>query len=300
MSSFFQIDFPALIVAITASLICALVGSFLVLRRQALMGDALSHVVLPGIVAGYLFAGSIAFMPMFLGALAACMLSVALIATIRKTRIIEPGAAMGIVFTAMFALGVLLLEQQVGRRVHLDAHHALYGALELTYWPELKSWPDFFSPAVWAAVPREIPMLLSVLAMTVVLLLAFYKELKLSTFDPVLARILGFRPELISYALLGMTAIAAVAAFQAVGSILVIAMFICPAAAARLITDDLSLHLWLSCGFSVLMSVTGYALAVGAPYWLGVPAALNAAGMIALSGGLILWLAFLFQKYKAH
>lgn len=287
-----QIDIPALLIAVMAAIICSLCGSFLVLRRQALMSDALSHVVLPGIVVGYLLSGTLAAVPMLLGALSACLLAVALMAVIRRVRIIEPGAIMGIVFTALFALGVLLLEQKVGGRVHLDAHHALYGALELTYWP------DIFTKDAWKSMPADMPLLFGVMILIVTLVLLFYKELKLSTFDPLLAQGQGLHPSWIGGGLLALSAVGCVAAFQAVGSILVIALFICPAACSRLLTHSLSGYLLCSAASAVIMAVAGYGLAASAPYWLGVPSALNAAGMIAVTGGGMVVAAASYSRLK--
>lgn len=282
---FLQIDLPALLIAAMAAVICSLCGAFLVLRRQALMSDALSHVVLPGIVTGYLISGTLAALPMLLGALGACLVAVALMAVIRQVRIIEPGAVMGIVFTSLFALGVLLLEQKVGGRVHLDAHHALYGALELTYWPGI------FTASMWQTIPADMPLLFFVMLAVTLSVLLFYKELKLTTFDPLLARGQGLRPEWVSAGLLALSAVGCVAAFQAVGSILVIALFICPAACARLLTSSLSGYLGCSVASALLMALVGYGLAATAPLWLGVPAALSAAGMMAVTGGLMVALA---------
>ncbi|MCM2343353.1 MAG: metal ABC transporter permease [Alphaproteobacteria bacterium] len=280
-----QIDLPALLIATMAAIICSLCGAFLVLRRQALMSDALSHVVLPGIVTGYLVSGTIAALPMLLGALGACLLAVSLMALIRRVRIIESGAIMGIVFTTLFALGVLLLEQKVGGRVHLDAHHALYGALELTYWPGI------FTPDMWQTMPADMPLLFFVMLAVTMLVLVFYKELKLATFDPLLAQGQGLRPAWVSAGLLALSAVGCVAAFQAVGSILVIALFICPAACARLLTSSLAGYLCCSASCAILMAVIGYGLAATAPLWLGIPAALSAAGMIAVTGGVMVALA---------
>ncbi|QQG36127.1 MAG: metal ABC transporter permease [Micavibrio aeruginosavorus] len=287
-----QIDLPALLIATMAAIICSLCGAFLLLRRQALMSDALSHVVLPGIVVGYLASGTLAALPMLLGALGACLLAVALMAVIRQVRIIEPGAIMGIVFTALFAFGVLLLEQKIGGRVHLDAHHALYGALELTYWPGI------FTKGAWQSMPADMPLLFGVMIAVVALVALFYKELKLSTFDPLLAQGQGLRPSWIGGGLLALSAIGCVAAFQAVGSILVIALFICPAACARLLTSSLSGYLFCSAASAIAMAVIGYGLAATAPLWLGVPAALSAAGMIAVTGGLMVVMATFCARTK--
>ena len=155
-AEFLQFDLPALLVGTLAALVCGLLGNFLVLRRQSLLGDAISHVVLPGIVAGFLVAGAIATVPMLLGAGAAALIAVALIELIRRLARVEPGAAMGVVFTTMFAAGVVLLEQSGARSVHLDVEHALYGNVEATIWLDVAAPSDLFDRSVLATLPDAI------------------------------------------------------------------------------------------------------------------------------------------------
>lgn len=294
LADFLTIDLPAMLVGTLAGIPCALLGTFLVLRRQALIGDALSHVVLPGIVAGFMISGSIATLPMMAGALAASVIAVLLIEAIRRLGRLETGAAMGVVFTVMFAAGVVMLEQGVGTRVDLDAQHALYGAVELTYWRGPTDWASLLDPAIWAALPHSITRLAAVALLTVALVLLFYKELKITTFDPALATSLGIRASWVNAGLILMVAVAAVAAFEAVGSILVIAMFICPAATARMLTDRLSRQLVLSVVFAILSGILGYVFAAFVPLWIGAANSLTAAGMIAAVGGVFQLLAMLF------
>lgn len=286
---FLQIDLPAILVAVLAGTSCALLGSFLVLRKQALMGDALSHVVLPGIAVGFLLSGDIHPLYMMGGALAACLISVALINFIRHWGKVEPGAAMGLVFTAMFALGIVLLETKIGSRVHLDAQHALYGALELTYWPE---------PGNLATLPHQITTLFVLTIFIVLFITLFIKELRITSFDPVLATSMGFKSSWLGAALMTLVALTAVASFEAAGSILVIAMFICPAATARMLCDRLSSQLYTAALFGALSGLLGYILAALAPLWLGFEHSLSAAGMIAVTAGIFQLLAMLFApKY---
>ena len=110
-ADFLAIDLPAILVAVLSATSCGLLGNFLILRRQALIGDAISHVALPGIVAGFLIAGTIATLPLMLGAMAAAVIAAGLIEIIRRAGRLESGAAMGVVFTSMFAIGIVLLEQ---------------------------------------------------------------------------------------------------------------------------------------------------------------------------------------------
>ncbi len=289
--TFLQIDFPALLVAVLAALAAALVGNILVLRRQALMGDALSHMVLPGIVAGYLISGSAHSWALVAGALAAGLIGAGLIAAARRLGGLDPATAMGVVLTALFAGGVLMLELSNTGNVHLDVEHALYGSLESAIWLYPNVWTDIFDPAGWAELPREAPLLAGALLLLGIAFLAAFKEIALVAFDPDYAAALGLPGWISDLLINAAAAIAVVAAFDAVGSILVIAMLICPAATARLLTNSLAAQVWASLGIAVGLAVGGYGLGVWAAPALGAPAALNAAGSMAVAGGAALGLA---------
>lgn len=297
---FLQYDLPSIVLGVLAAISCGLLGNYLVLRRQSLMGDAISHVVLPGIVVGFLFSGTTATWPMMLGAAAAAVVSVALIELVRRIGNVEPGAAMGVVFTTMFAAGVVLLEQSDTSNVHIDVEHALYGNLESAIWLAGERWSDLLDPAKLADMPASVQRLAVVTVLIMAFIAGFFKELKITSFDPALADSLGFSSRTIGFALVVMTAVAAVAAFDAVGSILVIAMFICPAATARLLTDRLSRQIWISGVIAATSGALGYVLAAFGPLWLGYDTSVSAAGMIALVAGLIQVLAMVFApRYGA-
>ena len=287
MTNFLTIDFPAILVAILTATTCGLLGNFLVLRRQALIGDAISHVALPGIVIGFLITGTVATLPLMLGAMGAAVISVGLIETIRRVGGLEIGASIGVVFTAMFAAGIVLLEQTDASNAHIEAEHALYGNLESTLWLGLSSWTDLLTKDAYASMPRELGTITGVTLGISFLIVTFFKELKITTFDPGLATSLGLPVRTISNVLIILVAVAAVAAFDAVGSILVIAMFICPAATARMLTDNLARQLWLSVAVGTVASIGGYILAAFGPQAFGSQKALSAAGMIAVIAGLL-------------
>jgi manganese/zinc/iron transport system permease protein len=270
---FLQYDLPSLLLGVLAALSCAIIGNFLLLRRQSLMGDTISHVVLPGIVGGYLLVGAMSTWAMMGGAGVAAIASVLLIALVRHLARVEGGAAMGLVFTTMFALGVVMLEQSGARAVHLDVEHALYGNLESAVWLDAEGWGDLLSPKKLAALPAAVWRLAGVTALVFGLVILFYKELKLASFDPAFADNLGFSSRAIDLALIVLTAVAAVAAFEAVGSILVIAM--------------LARQIWLSAAFALVSGILGYGVAAFGPIMLGYTASLSAAGMIAVVAGLI-------------
>lgn len=286
-SEFLSIDLPAILVAVLSATSCGLLGNFLVLRRQALIGDAIAHVALPGIVAGFLIAGTIATIPLMFGAMAAAIIAAGLIEIIRRAGRLESGAAMGVVFTTMFAIGIVLLEQTGASNAHIDAEHALYGNLESTLWLGVTNWNDVLSREALSKLPRQLVTLAGVTAAIAILITAFFKELKVSTFDPGLAASLGLPVKTISTALIVVVALAAVAAFEAVGSILVIAMFICPAATARMLTDNLARQLWLSVVVATIAGIGGYGLAAFGPQLWGDSDSLSAGGMIAVVAGLL-------------
>ncbi|ASM73683.1 MULTISPECIES: metal ABC transporter permease [Roseobacteraceae] len=286
-SEFVPLSLVPMLIGICVAIACALPGNFLLLRRQALIGDAISHVVLPGIVVAFLLTGLVASVPMLLGAAGAALVAVAAIEAIRRLGKIEPGAAMGVVFTTMFAGGVLLLEMSDTSSVHLDVEHALYGNLESLIWLDATGWSSLWDPEALAHLPVELPRMATALVAVVLFIAVFWRPLKISTFDEGFARTMGLRTGPLGLALVVVAAIAAVAAFDAVGSIIVIAMFICPPAAARLMTNRLETQIAWSVLFATLAAVIGYVLAGYGPLWLGAQDSVSAAGMIATVSGVL-------------
>ena len=299
-NEFVQFSLTPILIGVFASIACALPGNFLVLRGQALIGDAISHVVLPGIVIAFLLTAGLAPMAMLLGAAGAAIVAVVMIETIKRLGNIEPGAAMGVTFTSLFAAGVLLLEQSDTSTVHLDVEHALMGNLESLVWLQAEGWASLLDPAALAALPDELTRTAIAAAIVIALTLAFWRWLKISTFDEGFARALDLPVRAIGFSLVIVAAVAAVAAFDAVGSIIVIAMFICPPAAARLMTNRLETQVWWSVAFATISAVLGYVLAGYGPLWLGSQHAVSAAGMIAVVAGVILGLACLFGPHRAR
>ncbi len=293
-AEFVPFSLTPLLIGCLAAVACALPGNFLVLRRQALIGDAISHVVLPGIVVAFLVTGTISTWPMLIGALAAALVAVAMIEGIRRVGRVEPGAAMGVTFTALFAAGVLVLELTDTSGVHLDVEHALYGNLESLIWLDATGWASLLDPEALAGLPPELGRTAVVTLVMVALLAVFWRPLAISTFDEGFAVTLGLPTTLIGLGLVVAAAVAAVAAFDAVGSIIVIAMFICPPAAARLMTDRLGVQVGWSVVFALASAILGYVLAGYGPLWFGSPNAISAAGMIATVSGVILAAAALF------
>lgn len=292
-AEFVALSLPPLLIGICVAVACALPGNFLLLRRQALIGDAISHVVLPGIVVAFLLTGTVSTWPMLLGAGGAAVVAVIAIEGIRRLGGIESGASMGLVFTAMFAGGVLLLEQSETSSVHLDVEHALYGNLESLVWLDGTGWSSLLDPEALAGMPVELPRMAAALVFVAVFIWIFWRPLSIATFDEGFARSVGINATALGLALVIVSAIAAVAAFDAVGSIIVIAMFICPPAAARLMTDRLGAQVAWSVLFAIAAAVVGYVFAGYGPLWLGMAGSVSAAGMIATVSGLLLALAAL-------
>ncbi len=292
---FLSIDMLPLLAATLAALSCGLLGNFLVLRRLSLMGDAISHAVLPGLVAGFLLTGERVGAAMFLGAAGAGLATVILVEVVRRMGRVEAGAAMGVVFSVMFALGVLMIEQAAARRVDLDPDCVLHGQLEMLFWFPPSNWDSFFSAQTLSLVPRQIYSLMGVTLAAILFIALFFKELRIASFDPALATSQGFNAGAINLVLMILVAAATVASFEATGSILVVAMLICPAAIARLLTDRLAGQVLVSAAAALLCGVLGYAAGAFAPERLGLPSAVNVAGMMSVVGGLLLGGAVLFS-----
>ena len=238
------------------------------LRRLSLLGDAISHAVLPGIVVGYLLSGSLGVLTMLAGAWAAAILTSLLTDSLTRYGNVPEDASMGVVFTSLFALGVVLVSRYA-RNVHIDADCVLYGLIDTAAL-------DVVAVAGWY-VPRVLLTLAPVLLATLVFLAVFWKELKLTSFDPDLAAALGFRPRLVHYMFMGMVATVTVASFEAVGSILVIAMLIVPAATAQMLTDRLVRMVVAAACVGAISAVVGC--------WGAVRWNTSAAGMMAVVAG---------------
>lgn len=227
-----------------------LLGPFLVLRRVSLMADAVTHAVLPGIVGVYLVLGTRAPLAMALGATVFAVLCVLAVDALRATGLVRSDAAIGLVFPALFSLGVLGVTQYADG-VHLDLDATIYGEIAFTPF-------DRYELLGGLIVPQAAVVLGLVCLMNLALVVALWKELKATTFDPEFAQTIGIPPRLVSRLLLVATAITAVAAFEAVGAILVVTLIIVPAATAALLTDRLWAMVALAVGVGWVAAVAGY------------------------------------------
>ena len=279
-------DVWIVIVGALCAMACAVVGNFLLLRRMSMMGDAISHAVLPGLAIAFLATGSRASLPMFIGAAAIGALTAVFTQWISRFGQVDRGAAMGIVFTTLFAGGLLLIAQAADQ-VDLDPGCVLYGAIELAPL-------DVLCSLRWGKtqiqVPRAVAVLGGVFLFNLLFVFLFFKELRISAFDPELSTTLGFSAKTMHYLLMIIVAITAVASFEAVGSIIVIAMLIVPAATAHLLTDKLGAMIIWSLAIAVFSAVAGHLAALTVPRWFGF-ADTSTSGMMAVIAGLAFMLA---------
>lgn len=242
-----------LAIACVTAAACALPGAFLMLRGMAMMSDAVSHAILPGIVIAYLIVQDLASPVLVLGAAATGVLTVALIEALRRTGLVREDSAVALVFPALFSIGVILIAREAGR-VHLDTDSVLLG--ELAFAPF-----ERFAPGGLDLGPRALALMSGIFLLDFGLMLLFYKELQVTIFDPGFAAALGFRPAAIQYGLTAMVSVTAVGAFDAAGSVLVVALMVAPPAAASLWVNRLPALLALSVGFAVLSASSGTLLA---------------------------------------
>lgn len=283
---------PLVLLLASVGAACAVPGVFLLLRRVALVSDAISHVLLFGIVTAYLLLKQLppewvgtdndirGSVWLFVGAAASGVLTVALVELLQRTKLVKEDAAIGLVFPALFALGAVLITLYVPRNAHLDADAVLLGNEVFSASPDAQL--VLFEMPLG---PRAAWALGGLFVLNTLLVLAVYKELKLSTFDPELATVFGFAPALLHYGLMTCVSLTAVAAFDAVGVVVVVALFVVPAGTAYLLTDRLSWLLVLSVLFAVGGAVLGTLLAIAINS--------NVAGTVAVGLGLIFGVVFL-------
>ena len=236
-------------IAVLVSWACCLPGIWLVLRGSAMLVDAISHTVLLGIVLAFFLAGDLTSPLLRLGAALVGILTVVLVDLLGRHRLVRTDAAIGLVFPVLFAAAVLLVSRFAGS-VHLDIDVVLTGEIGLTPF-------DRIAIGSWD-IPRAMAYLAIALAINATLTGLFWKELKASSFDPALAASLGLAPGLIGLGLVAVVSITAVTAFEAIGSILVVALVVGPPATALLLTNSLPRMLMWALGLSVSAAGLGY------------------------------------------
>ena len=274
------LDNPGLMIVATGLLVgaaAALVGPFLILRRNAMLSDAISHSIVFGIVTVWLLTGFASGPVQIAGAALTGVLTVVLTEALARSGRVKDDAAIGLVFPVLFSAGVLLLNLYA-RDVHIDAHAVLLGEIGFV-------WLDTVDVAGYQA-PNSLVWMGLVTALNASFVILFWKELKLATFDPVLAHAFGLRPRALFYVLLFLVSGTAVAAFDSVGAILFVAFVIVPPSTAYLLTDRLSHMVMLGVAVSAVSTVSGY--------WLAVAWDVSIGGMMAVMTGVCLLAACLF------
>ena len=247
----------AFVVTVIAAAVCALLSCWLVLLGWSLMGDAISHAVLPGVVLAYIFGA-----PFAVGAVVAALVAVALIGGVQRSGRVREDAAIGIVFTALFALGLVLISVTPS---NTDLNHILFGNVLGV------SWADVTQVAILAVLVAAV-------------LLIKRRDFVLYAFDPGFARAVGLRPRLLGALLLVMLALTSVVALQIVGVVLVVAMLVIPGSTARLLTDRFVPMLGVSVGVSLAGTLTG----LYASYYLDV----SPGGAVVVTQGLLFAIAY--------
>jgi manganese/zinc/iron transport system permease protein len=273
-----EIQLIASIVAIA----CAIPGTFLVLRKLALISDAISHSILPGLVLGFFITHDLNSPLLIIMAALSGVVTVVLVEFIQKTKLVKEDTAIGLVFPVLFSIGVIMIAKNAND-VHLDTDAILLG--ELAFAPFDRFLVDGFDLG-----PKSLWIIGTILLITIGLLFAFFKELKISTFDAGLATALGFSPIMIHYGLMSVASITIVGSFDAVGAILVVALMIAPAATAYLLTDNLKRMLGLSVIFGVFSAIAGYWLA----HWLDA----SISGSMTTILGIVFLLVYLFAPKR--
>lgn len=259
------------LVAVVVAVACAIPGVFLVLRRMALMSDAIGHTVLLGIVLAFFIQGDLDSPLLAVGAALVGLLTALMVEMLRRTGLVREDAAIGLVFPLLFSIAVILISRYAGD-VHLDTDAVLLG--ELAFAPFNR-----FELVGLDFGPRALVQMGTVLLVNVMLVALFYKELKIATFDPALAAALGLAPGVVHALLMTSVSITALGAFDAVGSILVVGLMIGPPTTAYLLTEELWGMLWLSGVIGALAAIGGY--------WLAFALDASIAGSIATTIGAI-------------
>ena len=270
------------LIASLVAVACAIPGTFLVLRKMAMISDAISHSILPGIVVGFFITHDLNSPLLIILAALTGIITVVLVEYIQKTGLVKEDTAIGLVFPTLFSIGVIMIAKNAND-VHLDIDAVLLG--ELAFAP--------FDRLIIAGTdvgPKALWIIGVILIVTLILLLAFFKELKVSTFDKGLSTSLGFSPAIIHYGLMSVSSVTTVGAFDAVGAILVVALMITPAAAAYLLTKNLKKMLVLSVIFGIFSALFGYWVA----HWLDA----SIAGSITTILGLLFLVVYLFAPNK--
>lgn len=271
------LQWEIIIIAVLVAISCAIPGVFLVLRKMSITSDAISHAILPGIAIGFIITQTINSPLLIVLAAVMGVITVALTEAVTNTKLVKEDTATGLVFPALFSIGVILISKNAGN-IHVDTDSVLLGEIAFAPFDRLMlNGVDIGPKSIWVLSTTILTNLLFVGI--------FFKELKISTFDSSLAATFGFMPVLLNYILMTLVSVTIVGAFESVGVILVIALMIAPATTAYLLTNNLKTMIWLSLVFGVIASLSGYWVA----RWLDA----SIAGVMATMCGIIFFIVSL-------
>lgn len=249
-----MISLMVLLIGLLTAIACAIPGTYLVLRRMSMMSDAISHSVLPGIIIAFLIVLDRSSPLIILGAALSGLLMVYLTELISRSKLVKTDASIGLVFPGLFSIGVILISMQMSS-VHFHEHSVLVGDITLSALNNLVIDGVDYGP-------KSLYILGSVIMLNLLFIIIFFKELNLTTFDPQLSEVLGFKNLTLHYLFMTIVSITAVASFDAAGSILVIALFIVPAATAHLFTRTvINMIIWAII-FAIISSISGFYLSI--------------------------------------
>lgn len=271
----------SMIAALTAAA-CSLPGAFLVFRRMSMMTDAITHSILLGIVLAFFKTHDLGSPWLIVGATLMGVVTVYLTETLTETGLIKEDAAIGVVFSTLFSVAIILIALNA-RSVHIDTDSVLLGELAFAPFDRMIA----FGSDIGA---RGLYTSGFVFVLNVVIIWIFYKELRLTTFDPAFAASIGFSPLVVHYVLMFLASLTSVVAFESVGAVLVVAFMVIPPATASLLSDKMKIQFVLSVIIGALSGILGYQTAVQLD--------VSIAGCMAVVCGLIFLLAFLFAPKR--
>ena len=277
--SYFSISYESLFVLIATATACALLSPFLVLRKLSMVSDAISHSVLLGIVLAFFIVKDVGSPLLIAGAALFGVITVFAVEFLSGTGLVKNDDAVGIVFPMFFALAVVLITK-FARNVHLDTDIVLMGEVIIA--------PLNRTEFLGMDLPKAFVQMGILFIVNLLFIIIFFKELKITTFDKGFAKLAGFSSAALFYALMTLSSLTAVTAFDAVGAILVVSFLITPGAAAYLISKDLKVMIAISVGYAVINSVLGYVLSL----LMNV----SMSGMTAAVAGVTFLITFLFNK----
>lgn len=278
MSSYMEIQLIAVMVAIG----CSIPGCLLVLKQMAMLADSITHTILLGIVLAYFLTNDLNSPLLILGAGLMGVCTVWLTETVERTKKVSADAAVGLIYPLLFAVAIILISKY-GSNTHLDTDSVMLGELAFAPFNRLQIFGVDLGPKSFYTCG-------TILLANVTLVAIFFKEIKLATFDPILAKVLGFSPIIIHYTIMAMVSVTAVGAFESVGSILVVALMIGPANTAYILTTDLKKMFIVSALSGAISSIAGV--------WIAFQYDVSIAGSIAVMVGVNFTLAYIYQAIK--